>query len=291
MWFQIPFRLTNAASAIESYLVCWDETKRDQWVHEQDPISIKENKYGKDRFGDMFAAIAAVEFPGVKTAYIAGVRCEESPTRFAGLTYDPTYKWATWGSVQNKKHEHYSLYPIYDWSYLDVWKAILDNGWSYNRIYDAMYRYGVPLKEMRVSNNIHETSVRSLFYMQEMEPETWSRLTARLAGVDMAAKMEDEYTLGTELPFMFDSWREYRDYLLEHLIIDPRWRKAFASQFASHDRKFGEYLGDHKYRAHIKAILLNDHEGVTLKNFGFSPQNQWAVKAQREALKEAEAVA
>ena len=58
------------------------------------------------------------------------------------------YKDITWGKRLNKKLGHYTFYPIYDWTYLDVWKAIHDHGWSYNTVYDAMFRYGVPDEPM-----------------------------------------------------------------------------------------------------------------------------------------------
>jgi predicted phosphoadenosine phosphosulfate sulfurtransferase len=41
MWMQIPFKLQNATSNTESWLNVWGEGE--QWVREQDPISIKEN--------------------------------------------------------------------------------------------------------------------------------------------------------------------------------------------------------------------------------------------------------
>jgi len=265
-WYQVPFVLFNATSTTDHWLNCWDPDREADWIHPKDPISIKENIYGQTRFTKMFGAVAAVDHAGKKTAYIGGVRTEESPARFAGLTYDATYKWVTWGRLNNKVGPMFTFYPIYDWSYLDVWKAIHEHGWEYSKLYDAMYQYGVPVLKMRVSNVHHETAVASLFMMQEIEPETHNRVVARLSGIDMASKMGKADYQPTQLPFMFSDWREYRDYLLDHLIENPDWKVRFTTMFARHDRAFGEELGESKYKGHVHAILVNDWEGVTLGN-------------------------
>jgi predicted phosphoadenosine phosphosulfate sulfurtransferase len=162
---------------------------------------------------------------------VAGVRAEESPARMMGLTSYATYKWMTFGLKEDPRQPQYTFYPIYDWSYTDVWKAIHDNGWPYCKIYDLMYQHGIPIREMRVSNLHHETAIKILFYLQEVEPETWERLTARLAGVNSAAHMQKDFNRVTELPFMFKDWWEYRDYLLENLVRDEAIKETMRHQF------------------------------------------------------------
>lgn len=266
-WYQMPFKLFNATSVSDHWLHCWDPGAKDKWIHPQVDISIKENVYGTDRFHELFKAIIDYEYPGEKACYIAGVRTEESPTRFMTLTWPPKYKWVTWANVLNKKLGHYTFYPIYDWSYQDDWKCILDNGLSYSENYDNQYRYGIPVLAMRVSNVHHETAIHDLFYLQEIEPETYERLVDRLEGIDMAAKMGKAQYFPSSLPYMFSHWREYRDYLLKNLITDASWVKRFETMFAYDDATLGEDLGELKYKAHIGSILTNDWEGVKLTNF------------------------
>ena len=282
MWFQMPIKLFNATSNQEHWLQCWDPAEKDRWMREQVEYSYKENKYGTDRFGKIFEAIIAGEFPDTPTAYVAGVRAEESPARFIGLTQDPTYKWVTWGKVLNRKKSHYTFYPIYDWTYSDVWKAIHDNKWPYNTIYDDQYRYGMNVRNMRVSNVHHETSVHSLFYMQEVEPETYEKLTQRIGGIDSAGKLgKDDYFI-RKLPFMFRDWAEYRDYLLEKLIEDESWKKGFQSAFAAHDELYGDTeFSKEMYKVHINALLTNDWEHIKLKNWEASPYIYNVRKAKK----------
>lgn len=283
-WFQVPIKLFNATSTTEHWLQCWDPAEEYRWMRPRDPIARTENVYGTDRFVKLFTAITNKEFAGTRNAHLAGVRCEESPTRFMGLTSYRTYKWATWGNVANKKLGHYVFYPLYDWSYMDIWKAIHSHGWAYNRIYDAYYCYGVPVRNMRVSNVHHETAVHSLFHLQEIEPRTYERLTQRIAGIDMAGKLGKADFFVRDLPPMFGGWREYRDFLLEKLISDESWKEGFRKTFKRQEEWYHDELGDELFKVHVSSILTNDWEGVKLWNFEHSYTQTHIRKRKREAM-------
>jgi predicted phosphoadenosine phosphosulfate sulfurtransferase len=278
-WYQMPMRLFNATSKDEHWLMCWDAAAEDRWMRPREPDSVHVNDYGTDRFGALFDAIIAKEYAGQSACIIGGVRCEESPARTVGLTHMPTHKWATWGKRLTKGENHVAMYPIYDWSYTDVWVAIHKNGWPYNAIYDTQYAYGVGLRDMRVSNVHHETAVGHLFYMQEAEPATYVKLTRRIQGIDMAGKMADDY-FPTELPFMFKDWREYRDYLLDKLIDKPEWRSGMAAAFKRQDDIYGATFGfDRIARYHITSILTNDWELIKTRAM---ETTGWAIAHRRK---------
>lgn len=265
-WFQIPIRIFNATSHNQQWLNCWGEGEH--WIREKDPISIHENILGTDRFFEAFDTIPAVYFPGKTVATIAGVRAEESPARFSGLTAYPAWRDITWGSISGKKQNgSVAFYPLYDWSYVDIWKAIHDHGWPYSRLYDEMYRYGVPVKNMRVSNVHHETATKSLTYMQEVEPETWNAVTARVSGVNAVNILQDDWVCPKELPWMFSSWQEYRDHLLDNLITDPEHHAIFKKHIASTERTYFPEVQEDACKMHISAILTNDYHGTKLKVF------------------------
>ncbi len=265
-WLQVPIKLFNATSPFDPWLYCWEEGKA--WIRDKEPNSIHENIYGTDRFAELFNAFMTHHFGGQKAVQIAGVRAEESPGRFQGLTVAPTYKGATWGSRTGKRSpDHYTLYPIYDWTYIDVWKAIHDHGWAYCRLYDYMYQYGVPAMQMRVSNVHHETAVKSLFFLQEIEPDTWERVTARLSGINTAGQLREQFFKPKVLPFMFKDWVEYRDHLLENLVPDPEIRERMRSQFAAHDKRYRGAAFDRLVRTEIACILTGDYHGTKLHTF------------------------
>lgn len=263
-WFQVPFRLQNATSSRSLWLNAWGDGE--QWVREKEPASFHRNVYGEDRFVRLMKAIIRAEFPS-RTATLTGMRAEESKTRFMGTTHRATYKGETWGQCINTSTEHYLFHPIYDWTALDVWKAINDHGWDYNRHYDDLFRYGVPLHKMRVSNYHHETAVHSLFMLQEIEPETYARATQRISGLDAAAKMGADDYFVRDLPAMFRSWPEYRDYLLSHLIPEQHHREKFAQRFASMEERYPHEIGPSLYRLQVNSILANDVEMTKLTNW------------------------
>jgi predicted phosphoadenosine phosphosulfate sulfurtransferase len=266
-WIQCPIKLFNATSMEDPWLMCWKEG--DEWMRPKEEISIKENVFGTDRFHDMFPKIFRYYYPDQKACYIAGVRAEESPNRLHGLTVQQTYKDATWGKKLDEKAGHYTFYPLYDWNTSDIWKAIHDNGWRYCKVYDQMYRYGVPVSGMRVSNLHHETAVHALFFMHEVEPETWQALTKRLGGINAAHHMsKDDMFQIKGLPPMFESWKEYRDYLTEHLITLPDHKEIFKKRWAKNDDMFGDMVNaDVFHRRQITSLLVNDWEFVKIEPF------------------------
>ena len=270
LWYQIPIRLQNATSYSKDWLWCWKEG--DDWIRPKEEISIKENTYGTDRFHNMFGAILKKDFAGKKTAYISGVRTEEAPKRFVSLTSSATYKWITFG----KKFStiHYTFYPIYDWSYTDVWASIYKNKWDYCKIYDLMYRYGVDINNMRISNLHHETAIHALYFLQELEPDNWNKLVARLDGIDTTAKLEKKDSFSVkDLPFMFSSWMEYRDYLLENLVVLEDHKNKYIDKFKKMDKQYiAMRKKDDMYKVQIRSILANDFEHTKIINWERSPE-------------------
>ena len=269
LWLQIPFRLFNATSHEQQWLHCWKEDEEENWIRPKEAIALKENVYGTDRFAELLSSVVAHHFPS-PAAQIAGVRCEESPARLNGLTSYATYKDITWGNKKSKKAGYYTFYPLYDWTVYDVWKAIHEGGWPYCRLYDLMYQYGIPLMQMRVSNVHHETAIRSLLFLQEVEPDTWNRITARVQGVNAVSRAWEAYTCPSELPWMFRDWLEYRDHLLENLITDEANRKRMMVMFENADRTFEPSARRALTKCQIASILVGDFEGTKLTNFSAS---------------------
>jgi predicted phosphoadenosine phosphosulfate sulfurtransferase len=282
LWYQVPFRIENASSKFSTYLKIWEPGV--EWIREKDEIAIKEPpyEYREDtEFYELFNELVRVNANDGPCANLGGVRCEESPSRFVALTQVPTYKWATWGKKLDVSKNQYTFYPIYDWSYTDVWHAIQSNGWEYCALYDYQYRYGIHTRDMRVSNLHHETSLAALFYLQECEPKTYEALCKRMPGIHMAGKMGAADYFAKELPFMFSSWSEYRDYLVEKLVTDPDWIAGYKKNFARMDKIYGAHYGDQLYKMHIQCILTNDYTGTKWSNWENNPDRQMFRKIQK----------
>jgi predicted phosphoadenosine phosphosulfate sulfurtransferase len=243
-------------------------------------MSYKENIYGTDRFGELFNKITDYHWAGEPFALIGGVRTEESPTRFVALTQQATYKHVTWGKMLNQKMDHYTFYPIYDWTWQDVWKAIHDHGWLYNEIYNYMYQHGYQIRDMRVSNLHHETAIKHLLFVSQIENHTWSALTKRLDGVNTIKHLDKEsMTCPAELPEAFENWIEYRDYLLDHLIVDEAAREKMRNHFANMDKRYEGMLNKNNLtRTQITTIIVNDHHFTKCTNW----ENNFEVVAWRK---------
>ena len=269
IWLQIPFKIFNASSNVKQWITAWEDGV--ETMRPRHPIAKTENVYGTDRFFDLFPAIAKYHYPEGNMCFLAGVRAEESPRRYLAMTEALTYKDITWGKQLDKKNDLYTFYPVYDWSYTDVWKAIHDNNWQYTKVYDYQYMHGVPIRNMRVSNLHHETALNVLFYLQEVEQETWVKLTRRMTGINTAGKLKDDYFV-KDLPFMFRDWLEYRDHLTENLVQDHNVKEKFKKTWRVQDERYEgmKHIKD-LYKAQINTILANDVDLTKLKNFTEKP--------------------
>lgn len=285
-WMQVPFKESNATSSSEDWLFNWEPGVK--WMRDKEPDSIHDNVYGTDRFGELFAAFSRTHFPGQPVARIGGVRTEESPGRRLGLTSGHTYKGVTWGKVDDYKVGQYVFYPIYDWRLADVWHAIEVEGWPYNRVYDLLYQHGGAPWKMRVSNLHHEGAMTELLKVQEIEPDTWDRFSERLYGVNTANHLQWAAFRPKTLPFMFRDWREYRDHLLENLVV-PDTREVMRQQFArceeAYDFDTWPKLETKLIKAEIRAILTNDTFMETLGVFQAAHLNYTKRRGNRSGLK------
>lgn len=268
-WYQIPFRIFNATNHEYPWLNCWGEGE--EWVREKEPNSIHENTFGTERFYEILEAMSNQHG---HSAVLSGMRGEESPSRRITLLSSPMYKWITYSSGGSP---YYLFSPIFDWTYRDVWKAIHSEGWRYNEHYDAMFRHGVPPRKMRVSNYTHENALPSLKWLQEVEPETWERASRRLAGINSFGHIGSEKI--NKLPYMFNSWQEYFDYLVDNLLTTDEHRTLMRKQ--EHKLTIGlpNMPADDRARLMVNAVVNNDLYGSTIETFIVANKRKMAVKS------------
>lgn len=103
--------------------------------------------------------------------------------------------------------------------------------------------------------------------LKELEPETWERITGRMNGVNTVNILNSDFYIPKELPYMFKSWEEYRDYLLENLIIDEDVRKIFRNQFKLLDGRYIPEVQRMLVKTEISMLLVNDYESTKLESF------------------------
>jgi predicted phosphoadenosine phosphosulfate sulfurtransferase len=279
-WYQVPFRIFNATNHDYPWLNVWGPGE--EWMRDKEPTSIHENTFGTDRFAEVLEGMNTRGFYNDRPlAVLTGMRTEESPSRRVLMLSRPSYKWLTYSSGS-----WYSIMfnPIFDWTFRDVWKAIFDNGWAYNEHYNTLFRYGVPPKKMRVSNFTHESALASLHYLQEVEPETWERATRRLQGVSAFGHVG--HAVVERLPYMFESWTEYVEYLIDNLCTEqyqkdmfyklwrsiwvglPRLPKEQAAQLM-----VGAVINNDLYGSNIKQVLVKQRQ-IYGKNGSYVPAEE-----------------
>jgi len=231
-WYQVPIYMTNATSYTQDQLYAWGEGE--EWIRPKEDIAIKsiDSDYPK-RFYKFFDWVEQQQTE--PTAFLVGLRSKESMNRFRAVTKNPGYDGIPW-STKTKNPLAFRFYPIYDWTFGDVWKYISDNNCSYNPVYDRMYCIkGKKLNDIRISNLIHEKSFGCLTELQEIEPDTYELLCKRLDGVHSAAMYAHETLLyqAKTLPTAFTTWKKYRDYLLESAPMSEKYRTRLRNRFSN----------------------------------------------------------
>jgi predicted phosphoadenosine phosphosulfate sulfurtransferase len=263
LWFQFPFKLTNATSYSEGQLICWEEGKHKIWMRPKLPDSIqhipwdREKQTIRDRnkgFG-FYDVLDNFQASRKNTAFLVGLRATESMNRFRAVSKNPGYKDCFWSTKIHRSDGSVSFYPLYDWNFHDIWKFIYDNKIRYSKIYDYQFKKGMGLQEIRVSSLIHEKSFKALVELPEFEPKTYDKLMKRIKGIEVGHLYGKDAKLlrARSLPKGYKNWREYRDFLLS-TYPDESKKDIFVKRFA-------RYLdNDYVARQECRQLILNDYE-------------------------------
>lgn len=188
------------------------------------------------------------------TAILIGLRSEESLNRYGAVTRNSAIADIRWSS--KSVGQAIKFYPLYDWTFEDIWTFIGTEKIPYNRAYDWMYVKGFSIPELRVSNLVSEKAFKSLATLQEFEPDTFERLVKRLKGVHTAGLYSREQMVfsNKKLPPAFKTWREYRDFLLSTLPAEVR--SPFAERFAT------QVETEAIAKQQVRQVLINDWENL-----------------------------
>lgn len=192
-WVCLPIHLRNAVSVYEPHWICWDKDVKDAWIRELPKDSISDEEYfpffvkGMEfeefvpEFGEWYAE-------GKRTACMVGIRSDESLNRYRTISSivktrldDKQYTSLITPNV-------YNVYPIYDWRTRDVWIYHHKNpDKPSNELYDMMHLAGLSIHQMRICQPYGDDQRRGLYLFHLIEPETWSRVVARVNGANGGA--------------------------------------------------------------------------------------------------------
>lgn len=198
-WICIPMLLRNAVSNFDPRWTCWDETKRDLWIREK-PANCKgvtDYPFAAEEmeFEEFIVLFGQWYGQGKKTAGFIGIRAQESLHRYCAVaTWEKRdlmlngLRWTT-----KIVDDVYNAYPIYDWLTEDIWTFHAKYPHlAHNTIYDKMQMAGVPLSQQRLCQPYGDDQRRGLWLYHILEPQTWSRLVARVSGANSGALYIEE---------------------------------------------------------------------------------------------------
>lgn len=142
-WLIANQPVINCFNREEPYFWVFDPLlKPEQWVRPPPPWAtyIKDNNIEKMTTLERFPPPT-----GRKLYSVLGIRTQESRGRMYGLFS------AKGHMIGGSKVSIPKVWPIYDWADGDVWRALKEFGWDYNRAYDTLRRLGVPPKFLRIA--------------------------------------------------------------------------------------------------------------------------------------------
>jgi predicted phosphoadenosine phosphosulfate sulfurtransferase len=191
-WVALPLNLRNAVSQFEPQWMCWDPDRRDDWVRDPHPTSITDERFfpffrRRMEFEEFTPDYGRWYGGGKLAACFVGIRTAESLNRWRTLasrkkrTHDGL-QWTTWIG-----EGLYNAYPIYDWATEDIWTYYSRERRPYNRLYDRMHQAGLSIHQARICQPYGDDQRKGLWLYHVIEPETWSRVVARVSGANFGA--------------------------------------------------------------------------------------------------------
>lgn len=189
-WVCLPLHLRNAVSVYEPFWKCWDAEARDAWIRTPPKYAITDHNY----FDFFFDGMEFEEFvplfgewysQGKPCACMVGIRTDESLNRFRTIVQSKKTTKAGHRWTSRVTPNVFNVYPIYDWRTSDIWvyHSKFPDKLS-NPLYDYMHRAGVPLGHMRICQPYGDDQRRGLWLFHLVEPETWSKVVARVNGAN-----------------------------------------------------------------------------------------------------------
>ena len=167
-WFCLPIRHYNCCNRLanDESFICWEPGKESVWVRPMPKFAIR--NHSKFRMGMSYQEFGAKIFKSVPQ--MIGLRMAESIQRRQSIA---SIRISTF------------LYPIYDWRDNDVWLYIKLNNLTIPMTYIYLYKTGVPLNKLRISQFFSIDTIKSLPKVMEFYPDLYERVIRREPNADL----------------------------------------------------------------------------------------------------------
>lgn len=307
----LEFTEDNAVSQFEPTWITWDEAKKKDWIRPMPKgkgvININNNIFPFYERGMIFEDFVVKfaewyrdENKGSVGCGVA-IRTQESLNRFRSLVREDKAKYNDLNWTTKISDDIYNFYPVYDWETEDIWCAVANLDFSFNEIYELMYKNGVGIHQQRLCQPFGFDQRVGLDQFKALEPDTWEKLLNRVSGVNMGQIYCRTELLGhikTSKPSHM-SWEEYTMFLLESVgMYSPEIMEHYVEKiervFWWHENKCGTYITDDdehgkdknwcSWKLIARAIEKNDFWMKRL-SFGETKAGYEKLKAIREKYK------
>lgn len=193
-WVCLPIALRNAVSVYQPKWQCWNPDAKDIWIRQPPIGAITDQEFfpffRRDmEFEDFVPQFGEWYSQGNKTACCVGIRSDESLNRYRTIKNEKktTYNGKMWTTLVYKTHV-YNIYPIYDWRTRDIWIYTGKEQKCYNKLYDLMSKAGLTIHQQRICQPYGDDQRKGLWLFHIIEPETWSKIVARVSGANSGAE-------------------------------------------------------------------------------------------------------
>lgn len=192
-WVCLPIHLRNAVSVYEPFWKCWDSEKINDWIRPLPKKAINDiNYFSFFRDGMEFEEFVP-EFgewysQGKTTACLVGIRSDESLNRYRTISSKTKETFNNKIYTTKVTDNVFNVYPIYDWATEDIWIYHAKNqDKEYNQLYELMFKAGLSIHQQRICQPYGDDQRRGLWLFHLIEPETWSKVVARVNGANSGA--------------------------------------------------------------------------------------------------------
>ena len=259
-WIIAGQPVVNIYNRAEPYFWVFDnQIPSSEWVRQPPENAIRTKHQNIDFF------LNDEDYPppkGKELIKVLGLRAQESGTRLMGL-------FSSNGYLTNRQKGGFrKARPIYDWTDGDVWKAIHENNWDYNKAYDTLHRMGLPKNDLRIAPpTMTVMHIKELALAAKAWPKWFDKICERLKGVRSATlfgktAIEPHHRLG-------ETWEE--TYQRECIDNAPaEWLKERTQRLADYYRRIHGKHSTQPFPDIKGCMVCKDMSWKVLSRFGYS---------------------
>lgn len=222
-WICLQIETSSACSYYEPMWRSWDENKKELWTRSKPSLAITDGSifpfyYPGITFEEFTPAFGDWYADGKECACFVGIRAQESLNRHRAVTSNKVNRYQGRKYTTKVSNEVFNIYPIFDWLVDDIWTFFAKFRLKYNKVYDLMHQAGLQPSQMRIDEPFGDEARKNLWLYQIIEPVTWSKFVARLAGINSASLYSKEKgnILGNERVSLppGHTWESFAKFLL-----------------------------------------------------------------------------